>query len=402
MKKIQKIFLVILLTIPLLEGCWNQEELTNLALVMALGLDKADHGKGYQLTFEIVNPGNVASSLMGGGQGTPVAVYKSTGKTMLEASRKASKSLSRLIYYAHTSAVVISEEVAKEGILDLLDIMDRDPVFRSTTEIFIARGASAEEVVSTLTILDKIPVNKLVKSLNVTQTVLGENTKTTIDDFINSITSKGKEPMANGATLPGNKKQGKKLSNIQSDMPDVIIKEDGIAIFKAGKLIGWMDGVNARGVIWILNKINTTDVHVNWNDKKKAIGFIIRRSNVNVSANLKNGKPVIHVRIKAEGDVEEVNTPVDVSDPAIIKKFEKSLSKEIEQEVRQSIKYVQSKKSDIFGFGEKVHIKYPKKWKTLQKSWNEQFPTLEVTVKADAFVRRNGIRTKPFWSDLSK
>jgi spore germination protein KC len=395
-------FLAIMLTLPLLEGCWNQEELTNLALVMAIGIDKAKQGKGYDITFEIVNPGNVASSFMGGGQGSPVAVYKSTGKTLLEASRNASKKISRRIYYAHTSAIVISEQVAREGIYDLLDILDRDTVFRSTTEIFIARKDSAENIVSTITILDKIPVNKMVKSLNVTEQMLGENTKITLNDLISNVIRQGKEPFANGVTLAGDKKQGKKLSNIESDMPGVIIKTDGIAMFKDGKLIGWIDGSKSRGVMWVLDKVKGTDIHIDWQGKKHAIGFLIRRSNVKVSANMKNGKPVIQVGIKTEGDIEEVNTPLDVADLKIIKKMEKKLSKEIEQEVSQSIKYVQSKKTDILGFGEKIHIAYPKSWKNLENNWNNTFATMEVTVKVDAFIRRNGIRNKPFWSDINK
>src|SRR6476620_4882465 len=101
MKKCRIIFLAILLPIPLLAGCWNQEELTNLAIVMAMGIDKAEDTKGYTVTLEIVNPGNAAPMAMGGGQGAPVAVYKNTGRTVYEAGRRASKEISRLIYYAH-------------------------------------------------------------------------------------------------------------------------------------------------------------------------------------------------------------------------------------------------------------------------------------------------------------
>ncbi len=50
MKKARIILLMILLTIPLVAGCWNQEELTNLAIVMAMGIDKADDNQGYTVT----------------------------------------------------------------------------------------------------------------------------------------------------------------------------------------------------------------------------------------------------------------------------------------------------------------------------------------------------------------
>lgn len=395
------LLMIVLLTL-LLSGCWNQEELNDLALVMAVGVDKAKSGKGFQLTYEIVNPGNVASSQMGGGQGAPVAAYKSTGKTFLEASRKASKELSRHMYYAHTNALVISEEVAREGILDLLDFIDRDSVFRTTTLLFVAKNASAENVVSTLTILDKIPANKLVKALNVTTELLGENVKIDIDEFISSLVSTGKEPMANGVMLQGDKSMGKKMNNIASDMPDVIIKNDGLAIFKDGKLNGWIDGEKARGVIWVMNKIKGTDIQVDWQGKEKAIGISIRRSKTKVHVSFKNRKPVIHVNINAEGDIDEVNKAIDLSNPAIIRKIEEGANREIEKEVGRSIKTIQHKKSDVFGFGEIVHRSDPKLWRKLEGNWDEQFASLEISVKSELYLRRNGLRSKPFWSNLIK
>lgn len=402
MKKHIKVCFTFLFFLPLLQGCWNQEELTNLAIVMALGIDKAEHNQGYVLTLEIVNPGNVASSFMGGGQGAPVAVYKSKGKTLFEASRKASKELSRKVYYAHANAVVISEQLAKEGILDLLDVLDRDPVFRTTTQIFIAKNSTAEKVVSTLTILDKIPANKLIKAMDVTEQMLGENTKVTVEDFINSIVIGGKEPIVNGIVLSGKKDMGENMSNIATDKPMVIIKLDGMAIFKGGKLIGWIDGVKARGIVWTMKKVKSTDVFIDWQGKKKAIGVIIRRSIVKVSPYIKNGSPGIQIAIKTEGDLEQVDGAVDITNPAVIKKMEDMFEEEIKKEVTNSVTSVQRKKSDVFGFGEYVRRKYPKGWKKFKNHWDDEFAAMEVSVKTDVFLRRNGIRNKPLWSTINQ
>jgi spore germination protein KC len=402
MRKPISLFLVLFLCVPLLSGCWNQEELTNLAFVMAIGIDEAEHNQGYAVTFEVVNPGNVAATQMGGGQGAPVGVYKSTGKTLLEAARKASKELSRKIYFAHTNAVVISEEIARKGICDLLDILDRDPVFRTTTQLFIAKNASAENVVSTLTILDKIPVYKLVKTIDVTEKMLGENSKVTVDDFIKDTVSNGKDPFANGVLLAGKQNQGHNMSNLAEAKPGVIIKIDGMAIFKKGKLIGWIDGPKARGVVWVLNKVAGTDIFVDWQGNKKAIGVVTRRSNVKISPSIRNGKPVIQVTIKTEGDIEQVNKPVDITDPAIIKKLEDLTGQEIKKEVSESIRSVQRTKSDIYGFGEYFHRAYPRDWKKMKNNWNEQFSSMEVSVKSKVYIRRHGIRNKPFLSDMNQ
>ncbi|MEI4902504.1 Ger(x)C family spore germination protein, partial [Klebsiella pneumoniae] len=83
--------------------------------------------------------------------------------------------------------------------------LDRDPEFRTTTEMVVARGTSAENVVSALTNLDKLPVNKITKELKSTQNMLGENMSVNVDDFISGIISSGKEPILNGYKVEGKK-----------------------------------------------------------------------------------------------------------------------------------------------------------------------------------------------------
>ena len=123
--------------------------------------------------------------------------------------------------------------------------------------------------------------------------MLGENTKTTIDDLLKIWLVVAKSLLSMELFFPVKQKMGKKMSNIASDKPNVIIKIDGLAIFKGGKMIGWIEGNRERGIVWVMNKVKGTDVYVDWQGKKQAIGTIIRRSNVEVSAAIKNGKPVI-------------------------------------------------------------------------------------------------------------
>ena len=50
-------------------------------------------------------------------------------------------------------------------------------------------------------------------------------------------------------------------------------KASGLAIFKEGKLIDWYDGETARGVSWVLNKIENTVLTLNWENTKEAIVY---------------------------------------------------------------------------------------------------------------------------------
>ncbi|MEH7121202.1 Ger(x)C family spore germination protein [Neobacillus vireti] len=403
MKKGISIFTILLILLPLLSACWNQKELTDLAFVMALGIDKGKD-KRFKLSFQLVNPGNNYSGQNGGrgGQGLPIAVYRSTGDTLTEASRNATKKVSRRLYYAHTNLVVISEEVAKEEMEYVLDALDRDPEFRITSELVIARDCTAEDLVSTLTPLDKLPVNMITKQIKSTEVMLGENMSRNIDDFLTRLVSKGKQPFLNGYGLKGNKQKVRTVKFLQNTTTDATLSSEGLAIFNRTKLRGWVDGDEARGIIWLQDKLKSTYIYVNWKKEKDAIVVAPIRSKTKVSVLYIREKPVINIKIDSEGWISEANTPIDLNNPDIISEIDKLVEKEISKEILTSVKATQKLKCDILGFGEKVHVSNPRLWKKLEKNWDNEFAELQVNVKVDFYVRREGIRTVPFWSNMGK
>lgn len=399
----QTIVLVLLLLnlLPLLSGCWNQKELTDLAIVIAMGVDKGKD-KRFDVTFQLVNPGNVSSGQNGGGQGLPIAVYKSSGDTLTEAARNATKKISRRLYYAHANLLVISEELAREGILNIIDALERDPEFRTTTEMIIAKDTTAEEVVTTLTILDKLPVTKITKELQNTEKMLGENIAVNIDDFVAGLISTGKNPIVSGYMVSGDKRKARKAENLTETTTMAYLEADGLALFKHGKLIGWMKNKKARGVVWVLNKIKSTDINIDWKGKKAALNITPIRSKTKTSVTFKNGKPAFQVLIKEESIISEANTALNLDSPDEIQKIEKKVGKEIEKQVLSSIKEAQRQKCDVFGFGEKVHLANPKLWNKMINNWDEQFANAEVSVTVKAYNRRAGVRRNPFWDAMNQ
>ncbi len=175
-----------------------------------------------------------------------------------------------------------------------------------------------------------------------------------------------------------------------------------MAIFKDGKLTGWLDDKMARGAARVMDKVKSTSINIDWEGKENAITMITIRSKTTVSAKIKNGKPLIRVFIEGEGNLSEANIALDLMDAKVIKKIEKKVEAKIKKHVVKSIKAAQKQKSDIFGFGEKVHLADPKLWKRIKHRWNEEFADLEVEVKVVSYYRRSGVRTKPFWSDLNQ
>ncbi|AZU61818.1 Ger(x)C family spore germination protein [Neobacillus mesonae] len=404
MNRMYRALLLLVFVIPLLGGCWNQRELTDLAFVMAIGIDKGTGNEKFDVTFQVVVPANVSSGQNGGGggQGPPVVVYKSTGNNITAASRKATKKIPREIYYSHTSIVIIGEELAREGIMDVLDGFDRDPEFRTTTAVIVAKERKAEDLISILTNLDKLPMNRFTKTLEATEAMLGENIKVTIDDLLEGVTSSGKEPVLSGFILEGSPEKGTSPQNINTTKPPAMITADGLAVMKDGKLAGWLTHNHVRGAVWLMNKMKGTDIDFNYNGKKDAISTTPYLSDTDIKITYKNGKPFANIKIETVFKLSEINTEFDNENPKKIDELEKLASAQIKKEVEDAIKQVQGYKADIFGFGERVHRSNPKLWKKIKADWNNQFASMDYHVEVNTFYRESGLRGKPFWTNLKK
>ena len=398
------IFLYMMLIIPIfLTGCTNQKELNDLAIISAMAIDKNDDGT-YTKTIQLINPINVAGGLQGGGggQSPTVTVYSARGHSALEAHFNATSKVSRRLYHAHANLLVISEEIAKEGeIPTILDAFERDPEIRNTLKLVLAHGTKAGDLLKTLTAIDKIPAEQVNGTLKTTELAKGEHLEVSIQEFISALTTDGREPVLSGFRMKGKVKQGKDVTNIQKSELDTTLEADGLAIFREEKLIDWYQGDTSRGVVWILDKIKETDVELDWKGNRNRLVCNIIRQKTKVIANTNKGRPVITVRVRAEGDIREVRTPVNLNDPSIILDLEKELREEIKKELLQTVKKTQLNKTDIFGFGEVVHRSDPKQWERMKDDWNETyFPKLTVKVEVEAYIRRSGLRKNSYLSNM--
>ena len=111
----------------LITGCWDKREINDLAIATAISIDKKDDE--YHVSAQVVLPTEL--SMKGGMGSSPVTLYEASGKSVNEAIRKLTQVSPRIIYLGHLRVVVISEELAKEGIATTVDFLSRGWELRS-------------------------------------------------------------------------------------------------------------------------------------------------------------------------------------------------------------------------------------------------------------------------------
>lgn len=366
----------------ILSGCWSSNEVNELALSVAMGLDKT--ADGYLLTEQIINPKAVAAK--NPTDSAPVTLYTSQSSNIEVAINNLLLKSSRLIYNTHLRLVVLGEELAREGIMDILDFFTRSYEFRTDFIFLIAKDSTAYEILKNLTSLDSIPGVSLFNMAKHSSEENGMTKAVRVIELINSIASDGTNAVITGVNV--------QKEDIRSYSVDAFKDTDkfdrlafiGLGAFNEDKLVGWLNLDESKGYNYITDKLKYTAESAKVDDAE--ISYNVIKPKAKIKVDITDGKPSISVDIKLRYSIPEISGGYDVSVPDKLGSVSKALEDKITGSCNAAITKAQKEiKADIFGFGEAVHRKDKKYWSTVKDKWNDEFIKMPVniTVKAELF-----------------
>ncbi|WP_233426168.1 Ger(x)C family spore germination protein [Paenibacillus massiliensis] len=385
--------LMCLVLVPQLSACWDSTELNERAVVAAIGIDRSEQQR-YEVSFQIIVADEIASSKARGT--SPVIQYRETGNTIMEATRKAARKVPRRISLSHVRAVVISEDLAREGIGNLLDFLERDTETRLTMRVLIARNGQAKNVLSTMTAIGRIPANDITGKLENSERVYGETYVVNIDDVIRRMNVAGSGPVIAGVELTGKQENAPKKDNVDKIIPDVTIFIHGASIFRRDKLVRWLDEKEAMGLSIIRNKIKSRVSSLTCGKEPDAmiVETDFAQSDLNVS--FQGGEPVFTFVIKQTGMLSEVNCPLDLTGTDVIEAIQHEWTKDTHDLVMSAVRASQHSHTDVIGLGEALERKNPKYWSRVSNDWDKKFADSTVQVKVISVIKHTQTRSSPF------
>jgi spore germination protein KC len=402
-KRIAAGIVIILLSISS-GGCWDIRYLDELSIVIAMGLDTSDTAN-IKVSVQVVNPTEVSAGSRkgaGGGGGSSVTSYSETGPTIIEAIRKMNNKTSRILYFSQNQVLVIGEDLAREGVRQLFDFIERDPALRTDFYVLIAKGAQASDVLKINTPIEKIPGNKIHDSVENVEKKLGTAYRVTMRDIIEHINSGKQEIVAGSIEIAGDIKNGGGKQNLEKINPATLLKLNGMAVFKHEKLVRFLSPGESKGLAWIEDKIKTAVVPISCK-KDGIIDIEVIHSTTNMKVKLQQGHPSVSIHVQQEGNIGEMLcTDIDISDKKTFELLEKQTEEQTKKQILDTVKKAQQMDSDIFGFAAAVYKAKPAYWKKNKNNWQDIFAKLPVAVEVETNIRREGIRGKSYYQKNQK
>jgi spore germination protein KC len=373
-----------LLCLSLLTGCWDRTEINDLAFVLAGGFDLAENGQ-LEATLQIALPTEVPTATSGGRQAgkKTILVVSEKGSDGADILRKLQQRLSRQIFLGQRAIIIIGETYGRHGIDQGLDQLLRWPDSRYNSYILTAHGTTAKKVLQTPYLLEAIPAIALKKML-----INDSTLSVKIDDFLDAVSSYDRSPVTGAVKLSAGR-----IEDGAFDLGEA-------AVYQEDKLVGFLPSKEKEILIWWREKLqsNTITMQVEPEVKgfKGTVGVNVLKSNAHISTKLNHGMPEVTMSFKAKVRVAQNDTILDLSKAENLKRVESKLSSETEKQIKNTLHHVQKQlKSDVFGFGEEIHIRHPAYWKQNKEQWTHIYPDVPVIVKVDIRIQRVGRTQSP-------
>ena len=376
----------LLIIVTALSGCaqisLGRTEIDKLFVTRILSIDEAPDGKvKITLTTKNISIGGPGQEEVQKGE----SIF-SEGDTVFDAVRNLMVYSDRKPHYGHTEYILFGEALARKGVLPYLDFISRQNEFRYNAKIYIVKGNTADS---------------LVKKTNTSKMFVGDRISS-VEEHL-QLTSLASIITLNEALLIfGNKNLATFIPFIEvtdtmtseekQDKFDILLR--GYAVFRKDKLSYFTSKEEARGINWMMNRIDSGIILAKSSAGEK-ISLDITSTKVQIKPKIEGNELHCTINISFTTNIAEIMGSESVINSESIKFLIEQQNKAIKKEIESAIRIGQKDNSDHFSIITKFILEYPMMRDYLNEHWKEFFPDVKFEVKVASNIKGSYLLNEP-------
>jgi spore germination protein KC len=382
--------------VMLLSGCWSAKEINQIAIVLSVGVDRTDDGQ-YVVTALMANPSNPSAQAGGGGGGAGSSseggggawIVGATGPTFFEAVRELAQAVPRRLFWHHFETLVLSEDLARQGIGDLLDVFTRDTEVRRTLHMLVAQG-NLFDIVGATPILE-LSLSRQLDGLIQNRTRHSHTAGSDLAHYMRAHTTNRTAPMGLVLIDKPDPAGGLGLS------PPERIELESTAVFWQNRLVGYLDDRESMGALMLQGLLRGGVVSIPCpGEPDRQITVVIERGRSKLSASVQGGRMQGDVALDLEGRVGEVHCTSLAMNPTTGDQIGRLFADKAREIAGAALRKAQTELGvDPFGFGDALYRSNPSAWQRISRDWPRAFTEMDVRMTAKANVRHTGLTHSP-------
>jgi spore germination protein len=277
--------------------------------------------------------------------------------------------------------IIFSKELAKEGIINLIDLSERDTENSPLALVVVVNGSTHELFEKTNQLPDKpapgFYINRLLEH-NIKADIIPESR---VHNFCIAYFAPGIDPIAPLIEFEEENTKG--------------VKVIGSALFSDDKLVGEIDTDSTAELLAMMGKMrksqylfNTSKLCQESKEPKISSSFSIHSVKRKIKVSIEDHIPKVDIFLNMNGNVEELYWD-GIKDKNDKEKIEKCVGEEFARQCVKVLKYTQETGSDPIGIGSLLRAKYGTEWK--EDAWKETYKNAEFNVKVNYTIKHHGI-----------
>ncbi len=317
-----KKFILIMILLFFLTGCYDYTELNDLSIISGIAIDK--HEDKYEVTFEILSNQKAEKETS-----TEKAITVSaTGSTIADAFNNVSKEVPKLSFFPHLKVVVLSEEIAKTKMYDIVDYILRSPRLKNEFYLVVSKEKKASYIFTKASSDIKIVSSQIETMIKNNPQRKNNATPYTFEKIAEEFLDKRTDPAITAISLK-----------------DKNISIEGLAVFKDYKLSGFLSSEDSYGYN-ILTQ-NAKNVQYTFScGKEKNITFSIYDAEPKIEI---TDKEVVKINLNIKATIVEYNCDKSLKDPKTYSYLNKKYDSKINNNIEKFYEEILNKNTDILG-----------------------------------------------------
>ncbi len=398
------IFIAIIIFIMGFSSSYTSLSIDNLAYVLAIGIDTASDNK-LEVSFQFSTP--VAASESGSSDKAQPILNTVTASSLSNAINLVNGYLGKQINMSHCKVIIISEELATQGISDEIYTLTNDTQVRPSTNIVISKCSAKYYLEQTQPELETL-ISKYYEIFTNSSEYTGYMPCATIGSFFNALTCPTCQPygILGGVQLDASNENTGEINS----QKDYSIKANnssitgqngaeniGVAVFKADKLVGELDALETIALLNIKNQIERFLISIPdpLNNNNYLDLYISPVENTGIEVDTSTPSPYIKVKFKFDGRIYSMSENSKYLSPENLDKISDSCNSYLESTFKEYL-YRTSKdfKSDINNFGTTSLKNFFTNKQYKEYNWHENYKDAFFDVEVKTSIKSGMLLTE--------
>lgn len=369
-KKLLILFLILSIFLITLTGCYDASGVEDLSYAIAIGLDKGENNI-LKLSIQFATPSEMSGGSEKNGQSEATTITSIESASVASGINLINSYISKKINLAHCEVIVISEELAKQGISEQISNIIDNIDIRPTCNIIVSKCSALNFLENAKPTLETITARYYEAAIRSSE-YTAYTSEIELFDFFAALKSNYVDPLAilAGVNTKDTHKDPDGLNKFDIDSSYLASETPindktslecmGLAVFRRDKLVGELDGIESVCYSILANKLENCMITVpDPLDSRESLDIYVKlQKNTQTSVSLINNTPYITVKIYLDGNIassDETDIYTAVSD---LNSISNSVNDYMNSQM-QSFLYKTAKdfKADVVGFG-KYAMKY--------------------------------------------